>query len=115
MIDNLLVFDFDRSLINENSDTYVIKLLDKQLYKKIIENDGDVNLEVPDQWTDKMNFAVKELHKNGTTKEQLENCLSTISLDPAMLQGLKFATETKNSVLAILSDANTVYIDVILK
>ncbi len=63
----LIVFDFDWSFINENTDTYVIEQLAPQLLDKF-------NLkrkEMP--WTSLMNYMVqKMMAEHNVTKLQLE-------------------------------------------
>uniref|UniRef100_A0A2C9JMV3 Pyridoxal phosphate phosphatase PHOSPHO2 n=1 Tax=Biomphalaria glabrata TaxID=6526 RepID=A0A2C9JMV3_BIOGL len=106
----LLVFDFDHSLIDENSDTYICKLAPggtlpdeiKELYKE-------------DGWTEYMAEIFKFLHSNGCTKETLISCLSEIPLTEGMKELLSYTKATENCDHIIISDANSVFIEHILK
>lgn len=68
------------------------------------------------QWTDLVSMKMKELHKDGFTREQVEETLRIMPFHPAMIRGLRSIKERNPNVeLVILSNSNEVYIDVILK
>ena len=60
----LVVWDFDWSLINENSDTYVIERLDPS---GGIWRDAEKRLRRGADWTGLMDWAAGELHAAGHT------------------------------------------------
>ncbi|CAB4384357.1 unnamed protein product [Rhizophagus irregularis] len=104
----LVVFDFDWSLIDNNSDVWIFEQLSKELAEKIVE------LRKKIQWTDLIHMLLDELHQQGVTRQQIENALTKIPFDPAMIEALKIIKRGKGEII-ILSDANTEFIDIILK
>ena len=103
----MAVFDFDWSLVNENSDTWIIKQLAPELEGKIKA------LYNQKQWTDLMDHALGLLHGKGIKPEKLKTVLGGIPFFPEMQLAVK-RLHAKGVKLYILSDANTVYIEAIL-
>ncbi|KAK3865294.1 hypothetical protein Pcinc_029086 [Petrolisthes cinctipes] len=105
----LVALDFDHTVIDNNSDTYVCKLAPggcipdhlKALYRK-------------DGWTQYMGEIFKLLHSNQVTREDILTCLTEISLTPGM-RDLLTGLPRKDTEFIIISDANYVFIDHILK
>ncbi|CAG8602482.1 14090_t:CDS:2 [Funneliformis caledonium] len=95
-------------MIDNNSDPWVFEQLSKELAKKI----DDLQRKV--QWTDLMHMLLEELHKEGISRQQIEDALAKIPFSPAMIESLKAIKRSKGEII-ILSDANTEYIDIILK
>ncbi|KAI8338951.1 phosphatase phospho-type [Chlamydoabsidia padenii] len=104
---NLAVFDFDWSLIEQDSDCWTIANLSEEVLNKYINQTGS-------QWTDVVDQAVCELQDKGFTLDQFKQVLQTIPFTTAMMDALKLLKEHGTKVL-ILSDANSFYIDTILK
>lgn len=104
----LLVFDFDHTLIDNNCDTYIYKLAPggkipdnlKTLYRQ-------------DGWTQYMGEVFKYLFGHGVTKEDICNCMCEIRLTCGMEKLLNSLPKGKAECI-IISDANSVFIDVIL-
>lgn len=104
----LLAFDFDHTLIDNNCDTYIYKLAPggkipdtlKALYRK-------------DGWTHYMGEVFKYLFENGVTKEDIFKCLCEIQLTNGMEKLFNSLPKGKSECI-IISDANSVFIDVIL-
>ncbi|SAL96571.1 hypothetical protein [Absidia glauca] len=103
---NLAVFDFDWSLIEEDSDFWTISNLSSSQWQLCQARKGM-------QWTDLIDQALHELQEAGTTVEQVDQVLQKIPFTPAMLATLKLLKEHDTRVL-ILSDANTYFIETIL-
>ena len=106
----LVVFDFDWSLINENSDTFVVGVLDPA--GKIwaaAEKKHDEGV----QWTALMDWVVSELHAVGHTAADMEAALGRVPVLSTVLSAVTLAQE-RGAELRILSDANTLYIRWIL-
>ncbi|XP_064113282.1 probable phosphatase phospho2 isoform X1 [Macrobrachium nipponense] len=105
----LLAFDFDHTLIDNNSDTYIYKLAPghkipadlKNLYRK-------------DGWTHYMGEVFKYLHSNGMRKEDILNCLKEIKLTDGMRE-LLIGVPKDLTEFIIISDSNVVFIDHILQ
>ena len=103
----LFVFDFDNTLIDDDSDHYVVKQLSPPLFEKLNSLTKTV------QWTDLMNQMVGELFDMGFSSRNILDSLDTIPIHPDMKAVLTRIHEKGSSV--ILSDANTLYIDHITK
>lgn len=105
----LVVWDFDWSLVNQNSDTYVIEKLDPsgEIWAEARGRKGA-------QWTALMDWALGELHsRRGVTPAQLREALATIPVMPAVREAMQRAAARGNEQ-RILSDANSFYISSIL-
>ncbi|KAF9351681.1 hypothetical protein BGX26_010360 [Mortierella sp. AD094] len=102
----LACFDFDWSLIDTDSDRFVIEHLSPVLRKKLDTS--------PMQWTDLQNECLKEFHDQGGSGNVIRDALTKIPLDSHMIQACQLLHEN-GWTLAIVSDANTVYIDGILE
>ncbi|KAG0243143.1 hypothetical protein BGW41_002783 [Actinomortierella wolfii] len=104
----LAVFDFDWTLIEADSDHWVMQALNPAL------RDAQIAEEEVVQWTDLQQKLLGELHEMGFRRSHLEAALRSIPFTPEMIETLKFL-KSQGTDICILSDANTVYIDVILK
>ena len=106
--DNVVViFDFDWSLINENSDTYVFQILRPDLLKTIQDQWKTVD------WTTLMDSSVGSLMRSGVTRKELSDCLHGIPFFQETFQSLRLAKD-KGAKVFILSDANEYYISEII-
>ncbi|KAI8928015.1 phosphatase phospho-type [Entophlyctis helioformis] len=103
----LLAFDFDWTLVDEDSDQAVLQML-PAVYAKYKELHAAGSY----QWTDLMNLLVGEVHAAGVTPDQLRERLSSIPFNPAMGAALELA-HRHGSQIIIISDANTFYISTI--
>uniref|UniRef100_A0A0B6ZFU4 Pyridoxal phosphate phosphatase PHOSPHO2 n=1 Tax=Arion vulgaris TaxID=1028688 RepID=A0A0B6ZFU4_9EUPU len=106
----LLVFDFDHSLIDENSDEYITKVapggvLPEEI-KSLYEEDG---------WTDYMAEIFKYLHSNGIAPENILSCMSEIALTQGMKELLEFTSTAGCFDHIVISDSNSVFIEHILE
>ncbi|XP_076038142.1 pyridoxal phosphate phosphatase PHOSPHO2-like isoform X2 [Oratosquilla oratoria] len=105
----LVALDFDHTIIDDNSDTYIVKLLPnhkvpedlKQLYRK-------------DGWTLYMQEIFKLLHKNDTKSSQILNCLTEIKLTESMKEFLTKLPRDSTEFI-VISDSNSLFIDHILR
>ncbi|CAO3587082.1 unnamed protein product [Absidia cylindrospora] len=104
---NLAVFDFDWSLIEQDSDFWTISNLSASQW-------ATFQTQKETQWTDLVDQTLCELQDNGVTLEQVDQVLQKIPFTPAMITTLKQLNEHGTRVL-ILSDANTYFIETILK
>ncbi|KAF8935759.1 phosphatase phospho-type [Dissophora ornata] len=104
----LVVFDFDWTLIETDSDFWVIKTLGGELSNE---------QEAPYQtmlWTDLQELLLGKLYDRGVTRQDLERTLREIPFTPEIIAALRLM-KSEGAELCILSDANTFYIDTILK
>ncbi|KAG0046585.1 hypothetical protein BGZ83_008243 [Gryganskiella cystojenkinii] len=104
----LFVFDFDWTLIEADSDYWVFQHLSEELYQEQQAAIGKT------QWTDLQQQLLGKLYDRGVTRAQLEKTLGQIPFSPDMIEALRLMKD-QGSELYILSDANTVYIETILK
>ena len=113
---HIIIFDFDYSLINVNSDTYVPEYFAPEL-ESYIKNE----IKLGRQWTALMNNVVHKLfHEYHITPEQINKCLGTMPYFPEIQQILLYAGTLSSSSTSlvrtyILSDANTIFINEFLK
>ncbi|KAK2532540.1 Phospho2 [Columba livia] len=107
----LLVFDFDHTIIDENSDTWIVKCAPE---KKL--PNGLRNSYRPGRWTEYMGRVFVYLGDNGIKEDEMERTMTTIPFTAGMVDLLGFIGENKELFdCIIVSDSNTVFIDWILK
>ncbi|KAI8145835.1 phosphatase phospho-type [Fennellomyces sp. T-0311] len=107
-VQDLAVFDFDWSLIEADSDQTVMQTLCPEKWASWKTTPRKT------QWTDLIDQTLVELQEEGKTKDDIEKVLQTVRLVPSALELLKTLSASNTRVL-ILSDANTFFIDVILR
>lgn len=101
----LVVFDFDHTVVDGNTDTWITKLSDD--VKPILKT-SDVC------WTDRMNAVFCKLHEKNFRKSDFDKCLQTLPFTKGMKELLTFiSSQSINCV--IISDSNTYFIDHLLK
>ncbi|GJJ73613.1 pyridoxal phosphate phosphatase PHOSPHO2 [Entomortierella parvispora] len=105
---NLFVFDFDWTLIEADSDHWVMEKLGGLTREEFESTYKDV------QWTDLQDMLLGRLFDRGVTKAHLEATLREIPMMPETIAALQLM-KAQGSDLVILSDANTFYVDTILK
>ncbi|KAL6974692.1 3'(2'),5'-bisphosphate nucleotidase [Sarracenia purpurea var. burkii] len=103
----VVVFDFDHTIIEDNSDTWVVAemgLTDlfNQLRRKL-------------PWTSLMDRMMAELHSQGKTIEEISVCLRRIHMNPRIIAAIRKAHSRPKCELKIISDANQFFIETILK
>lgn len=112
MGDKIFVFDFDLTIVTENSDTYIpLEVFRSSSAKKILRA---FNPETH-QWNetvDRMLVALQEV--DGLSQEQIRQAGSKVPTTPEMIKLLKLITSQGYS-LHIVSDANDVFIEAFLK
>ncbi|KAI0733146.1 phosphatase phospho-type [Fomitopsis betulina] len=107
----LIVYDFDWSMADQDSDRWIFEVLAPDLRRKM----KTIKTEV--QWTDLVAQSLRELHARGVTREQIEGALLKLPFHPAMARAvtnLKAKSNPKTTFLC-LSNANSVFITTILK
>ncbi|KAI0082062.1 hypothetical protein K474DRAFT_1655996 [Panus rudis PR-1116 ss-1] len=107
----LVVFDFDWSLADQDSDRWIFEVLAPDLRRKM------KNLKNEVQWTDLVASSLRELHGRGGTREQIEGALKIMPFHPAMIRAVKTlkAKDSPQTTFLCLSNANSVFISTILK
>ncbi len=103
-------FDFDHTIIDVNSDTFINKIISFKPNHKFGKE-----IESNKCWTIRMNLVFNELYSNHKiTSLDYMNCLKEIKINESMLKLLRLLSE-KHYKLIIVSDANTFFIETILE
>ncbi|KAI9244258.1 phosphatase phospho-type [Helicostylum pulchrum] len=105
---SIAVFDFDWSLIEEDSDYWTIYGLSPKIWEEVREKRREW------QWTDLMDHALCRLQEEGFTRQDIENKLKTIPFSIEMCN-LVLDLKQRNVPVILMSDANTFYIETILQ
>lgn len=109
----LVVFDYDWSLVNENSDTFVFRELHppllERLRERVASRDGT-------SWTALMDELLGQLAEQqpSATATRIRHALARIPVLDRMLDAVRLAASSPGTVVAIVSDANSVYIESML-
>ncbi|TFY71949.1 hypothetical protein EVG20_g1058 [Dentipellis fragilis] len=106
----LIVYDFDWSLADQDSDRWIFEVLAPDLRRKMKSLKDEI------QWTDLVAQSLRELHARGHTREDIEGALKVMPFHPAMVRGVKAvkAASTPETTFFCLSNANSVFIKTIL-
>ncbi|KAM7515614.1 hypothetical protein LguiA_005197 [Lonicera macranthoides] len=102
----VMVFDFDRTIIDDDSDRWVIAQMGLTHFF------NQLRPTLP--WTSLMDRMMEELHSQGKTIEDIAECLRQVPLHPKIIAAIKSAHDL-GCDLRVLSDANMFYIETILK
>jgi 2,3-diketo-5-methylthio-1-phosphopentane phosphatase len=117
----LIVFDFDSSLVSEDSDSLVLKTLAPDLYEEALFMYQDPkNSSYYLQWAALMNYCLNKLiNERGVSLETIQATLYLMPVDLDIVQAIQSAVAgstlgQKQVTLIIISDANEYYIETIL-
>ncbi|KIL65941.1 hypothetical protein M378DRAFT_161584 [Amanita muscaria Koide BX008] len=105
----LIVFDFDWSMADQDTDRWVLEVLAPDLRRKMKDLKDDV------QWTDLVAQSLREAHERGITREQIENALQIMPFHPAMARGVTNLKAGGKTTFLCLSNSNSIFISTILK
>jgi pyridoxal phosphate phosphatase PHOSPHO2 len=107
----LIVYDFDWSLADQDSDRWIFEVLAPDIRRNLKDIKGDA------EWTDLVAQGLRELHERGGTREDIEGALQTMPFHPAMIRGVKTIKAAANpqTTFLCLSSANNVFISTILE
>ncbi|XP_021907803.1 thiamine phosphate phosphatase-like protein isoform X2 [Carica papaya] len=101
----VVIFDFDRTIIDGDSDKWVVTEMGlTQLFHQLYST-------LP--WT-ALDRMLKELHSQGKTAEDVAECLKRVYMDPRIIAAIKLA-HSLGCDLKIVSDANQFFIEKILE
>ncbi|KAJ8458598.1 hypothetical protein OPV22_031524 [Ensete ventricosum] len=102
----VVVFDFDKTIIDCDSDNWVVDRLGvADVFERLIPT-------MP--WNSLMDRMMMELHARGRSIEDIAACLRTAPLDPHVVDAIK-TVYALGCDLRVVSDANQFFIDTILK
>ena len=109
-----VVFDFDWSFVNENTDTYVVQTLCPHLAQLQRERHWHDKSGVRRNWTEMMDEVIGVMMRESeVSEEQMRNCVANI---PVYLENLELVRELKAKRIPalILSDSNDFFIHSVL-
>ena len=107
----LFVFDFDHTLIDDNTDTFILKITQDPKIKSQFKTWHTVGL----CWTECMRRLFKELHSQTVSPNEIVSHMQKIKIPVQRHRMLHFLSKQPGIELIIISDSNTVFIDSILK
>ena len=100
---NLIVFDFDQTIVNTDTDYELFKLLPEPLYTQFINTDYYSENYT---WTEHMNKFYKLLKQQGYDIKKKKKCLNTFELAPKFKELFNYLQLNKNQFeIYILSSA----------
>ncbi|KAJ8889151.1 hypothetical protein PR048_008645 [Dryococelus australis] len=101
----LFAFDFDHTVVDDNTDTVARSLVPRDKIPKHVED-----LYAVDGWTQYMSEVFKILHANNITPTQMKNIIRNIPVVSHLDDLLRYLHEN-NCEVVIISDSNSVFID----
>ncbi|XP_070566724.1 pyridoxal phosphate phosphatase PHOSPHO2-like isoform X2 [Ptychodera flava] len=107
----LLACDFDHTIMDKNTDTWIWKLLPGGKVPEEITN----HFEQHNSWRDYLTEILNFMHSLGITPKQIVDCIKEMSFTPGMKELLRYQSEHDNIDCIILSDSNAVFIDACLE
>ncbi|KAJ2917741.1 hypothetical protein MD484_g2639, partial [Candolleomyces efflorescens] len=105
----LVVFDFDWSMADQDTDRWIFEVLAPDLRRKMKTLKEEI------QWTDLVAQSLREAHARGIKREQIENALRVMPFHPAMARGVDNLKKTGRTTFLCLSNSNSVFISTILE
>ncbi|XP_053121235.1 pyridoxal phosphate phosphatase PHOSPHO2 [Hemicordylus capensis] len=107
----LLVFDFDYTIVDENSDTWIVKCAPDSKLPDEIRNSYQKG-----RWTEYMGRVFRYLGDNGIREEEMKRSMTKIPFTEGMKDLFDFISKHKGCFdCIIISDSNTIFIDWILR
>lgn len=107
----LFVFDFDETIINENSDTYIYKALKTNEIPTEFKNPDYTNI----NWVDFMKKVFLYMKKENVAPKELKLVLENVPLTPGFDKLLNYLVKKQDSIESIIiSNANNLFIEWIL-
>ncbi|CAK6967389.1 pyridoxal phosphate phosphatase PHOSPHO2 [Scomber scombrus] len=106
----LMVFDFDHTVVDDNSDTWVIRCLPSQTLPDVLKNSYKKG-----HWTEFMGRVMNYIGDQEVSPDSVRSVMETIPFTDGMRDLLTFISENKSTIdCIVVSDANTMFIDWIL-
>ena len=100
----LLIFDFDKTILNDDSFGHIILNTLTKEELQIIYNNRNEN------WVDGYNYSLKQLKTHGMTKEKFNELLDQISLTQGMSDLFNYIREKKDNYDSIILSSNYEYV-----
>ncbi|XP_076871334.1 pyridoxal phosphate phosphatase PHOSPHO2 isoform X2 [Brachyhypopomus gauderio] len=110
-IKTLIVFDFDHTLVDGNSDIWVVRSAPDQTLPDWLKSSYEKG-----RWTEYMGRVLAYLGEQSVHPDAIKTVMETIPFTDGMLELLTFISQNKTDIdCIIVSDSNTLFIDWILK
>ncbi|XP_072321329.1 pyridoxal phosphate phosphatase PHOSPHO2 [Eucyclogobius newberryi] len=107
----LLVLDFDHTVVDDNSDTWVIRCLPGERLP-----DSVTKTYRKGHWTEYMGNVMNYLGEQNVTPDQIRLVLETIPFTEGMKNLLTYVSRRKDAIdCIVISDSNTLFIEWILR
>ena len=101
---SLLIFDFDKTILNDDSYGQVIlKILNKEELQYIFEKRYE-------NWVDGYNYALKQIKLHGKSKNDFDELLNNITLTKGMEDLFNYIKEEKGKYDSIILSSNYEYV-----
>ncbi|XP_066921505.1 pyridoxal phosphate phosphatase PHOSPHO2-like [Clytia hemisphaerica] len=108
----LLIFDFDNTIIDKNTDSEIIKA--QNLYGKCLS--GKRYLKNDLGWAETMSLALADLHQNNISQKDIDKIIEDIPLTPGFETVFEFIRQNRERCECImLSHSNSYFIDLLVK
>lgn len=106
----LVVFDFDESLVDEDSDVFFLKSLHPKLLMEMLSSLEAAATTQPHSAT--ADYALGLFHERmpDVTRDQIRNTAARVPVSSKMLDAVKLAVDEHNATVVIASDANDFFI-----
>ncbi|XP_029353734.1 probable phosphatase phospho2 [Echeneis naucrates] len=106
----LMVFDFDHTVVDDNSDTWVLRCLPGQTLPNSIKSSYKKG-----HWTEFMGRVMNYIGDQEVSPDEVRSVMETIPFTTGMTDLLTFISTNKNTIdCIVISDSNTMFIDWIL-
>ncbi|KJA20705.1 hypothetical protein HYPSUDRAFT_188285 [Hypholoma sublateritium FD-334 SS-4] len=105
----LVVFDFDWSLADQDTDRWIFEVLAPDIRRKMKTLKEEI------QWTDLIAQSLREAHARSITKEQITHALEIMPFHPAMTRAVTSLKARGGTTFLCLSNSNSTFISTILK
>ncbi|XP_070686086.1 pyridoxal phosphate phosphatase PHOSPHO2 [Pempheris klunzingeri] len=107
----LMVFDFDHTVVDDNSDTWVIRCLPDKTLPDSVKNSYRKG-----HWTEFMGRVMSYIGDQEVSPDRVRSVMETIPFTAGMTDLLTFISEHKSAIdCIVISDSNTMFIDWILR
>ncbi|XP_060924430.1 pyridoxal phosphate phosphatase PHOSPHO2 isoform X2 [Limanda limanda] len=106
----LMVFDFDHTVVDDNSDTWVIRCLPDQTLPDSVKNSYRKG-----HWTEFMGRVMNYIDQE-VSPDTVRSVMETIPFTDGMTDLLTFISQNKSTIdCIVISDSNTMFIECILQ
>ncbi|XP_036900403.1 pyridoxal phosphate phosphatase PHOSPHO2 [Sturnira hondurensis] len=107
----LLAFDFDNTIIDDNSDTWIVRCAPEKKLPIELQDSYEKGF-----WTEFMGRVFQYLGDEGVREDEMKRTVTSMPFAPGMGELLNFIRKNKDKFdCIIISDSNSVFIDWILE